>query len=167
MGDKVAARNAAIVSRVPVLPGSNGPVADADAALAIVDELGWPIAVKASFGGGGRGLRIAETPADLANALAQAAREATAAFGRPEVFLERYLVRPRHVEVQIIGDSHGNVVTVGDRDCSVQRRHQKLLEEAPATNLSDGLLSTRTSRSRTAWNTTSSRLSSRASYNFV
>jgi len=139
MGDKVSARNAAIASRVPVLPGSSGPVADADAALTIVDELGWPIAVKASFGGGGRGLRIAETPEDLASALAQAAREATAAFGRPEVFLERYLVRPRHVEVQIFGDSHGNVVTVGDRDCSVQRRHQKLLEEAPATNLSDGL----------------------------
>jgi len=139
MGDKVTARHAAIASGVPVLPGSDGPVEGLDEALALADGIGWPIAVKASFGGGGRGLRVAHDRAALAGALEQAGREATAAFGRGEVFLERYLVRPRHIEVQILGDSHGNVIHLGDRDCSVQRRHQKLLEEAPAAALPDAL----------------------------
>lgn len=139
MGDKVLARGAAVASNVPVLPGSDAPVEDETAALAIAEGLGWPVAVKASFGGGGRGLRVAENADMLASALEQARREAAAAFGRSEVFLERYLVRPRHVEVQILGDSHGTIIHLGDRDCSVQRRHQKLLEEAPAPDLSPDL----------------------------
>ena len=141
MGDKVAARNAAIASGIPVLPGSEGAIDDSDAALKIAEELGWPVAVKASFGGGGRGMRVAYTSEDLGAAIGQASREAMGAFGRPEIFLEKFLVRPRHVEVQVLGDGFGNVVHLGDRDCSVQRRHQKVIEEAPAPNLSTALRS--------------------------
>lgn len=139
MGDKVTARHAAIASGVPVLPGSDGAIATLAQARAAAERIGFPLAVKASFGGGGRGLRVARDAGGLKAALEQARSEAGAAFGRDAVFLERYLDRPRHVEVQVLGDSHGTIIHLGDRDCTVQRRHQKLMEEAPAPDLSPEL----------------------------
>lgn len=137
MGDKVEARRAAIAADLPVLRGSDGAVTGVDDALEQARRIGWPIAVKASFGGGGRGMRVAHGPDDLRAAMEQASREASAAFGRGDIYLEHYLVRPRHVEVQVLGDGHGDLIHLGDRDCSVQRRHQKLIEEAPAPALPD------------------------------
>jgi acetyl-CoA/propionyl-CoA carboxylase biotin carboxyl carrier protein len=134
MGDKVAARAAAESSGVPVLPAS-GLLSHESSAGEAADGVGYPLLVKAAFGGGGRGMRVVSEPGELAAAVGSAAREARAAFGREEVYLEHYLPRPRHVEVQLLADSHGTVLTLGDRDCSVQRRHQKLLEEAPAPAL--------------------------------
>jgi acetyl-CoA/propionyl-CoA carboxylase, biotin carboxylase, biotin carboxyl carrier protein len=134
MSDKVAARASAMAAGVPILPGSSDVINDLERARLVAEEIGYPVAVKACFGGGGRGLRIATNEADLEPAMAAAAREARAAFGRAEIFLEAFLPRPRHVEVQVL-DAHGNVVHLGDRDCSVQRRHQKMIEEAPAPEL--------------------------------
>lgn len=132
MGDKVSARAAAVRAQVPVIPGSDGVLRSQDGAAEAVARLGYPVIVKSVFGGGGRGMRIVGTPTDLDAALDAAADESSAAFGRPEVFVERYLRGARHIEVQIVADNFGTVVHLGDRDCSVQRRQQKIIEEAPA-----------------------------------
>jgi acetyl-CoA/propionyl-CoA carboxylase biotin carboxyl carrier protein len=132
MGDKLSARAVALAAGVPVVPGTLEPTDDPSVARAFADEHGYPVAVKAMFGGGGRGMKVVRDAADLEEALRSAAREAGVAFGRSECYLERYLERPRHVEVQVIGDVDGTVVHLWDRDCSLQRRHQKLIEEAPA-----------------------------------
>ncbi len=135
MGDKTEARAEALRCGLPVLPGSEGPVGDLAEARALAETIGYPLLVKAAHGGGGRGMRLVHDRADLEQALSDAARESALAFGRTEVFLERFLERPRHVEVQILADHHGNVIHLGERDCTVQRRHQKLMEEAPAPDL--------------------------------
>ena len=114
------------------MPGTPDPVPDADAVIAFATEYGLPIAIKAAFGGGGRGLKVAREMREIEELFESATREAVTAFGRGECFVERYLDRPRHVETQCLADSHGNVVVVSTRDCSLQRRHQKLVEEAPA-----------------------------------
>ncbi len=135
LGDKNTARSMAIASDVPVVPGSDGLIDDNDAAVGIAQKIGFPVLIKATAGGGGKGMRVAEQESDLVNALNQARTEAEAAFGNGGVYLERYVGSPRHVEVQVIADSHGNVCHLYERDCSVQRRHQKLIEEAPSPNL--------------------------------
>jgi acetyl-CoA carboxylase biotin carboxylase subunit len=131
MGDKSAARAAMIANGVPVVPGSPGPVEDVDEALAIAEKMGFPVIIKASAGGGGKGMRVARDIDDFARSFQLARSEALSAFGNGSVYVEKYLERPRHVEFQILGDTHGNVIHLGERDCSVQRRHQKLVEEAP------------------------------------
>jgi acetyl-CoA/propionyl-CoA carboxylase, biotin carboxylase, biotin carboxyl carrier protein len=132
LGDKVQARHIAKQVGAPLAPGTDGPVSGAAEAEAFAAEYGLPIAIKAAFGGGGRGLKVARTTDEIAGQFESAVREAVAAFGRGECFVERYLDRPRHVETQCLADTHGNVVIVSTRDCSLQRRHQKLVEEAPA-----------------------------------
>jgi acetyl-CoA/propionyl-CoA carboxylase biotin carboxyl carrier protein len=132
LGDKVQARRIARQVGAPLAAGTDGPVSGADEAAAFAAEFGLPIAIKAAFGGGGRGLKVARTTEEIASQFESAVREAVAAFGRGECFVERYLDRPRHVETQCLADTHGNVVIVSTRDCSLQRRHQKLVEEAPA-----------------------------------
>ena len=132
LGDKVSARHIAQKVGAPLVPGTPDPVSSADEVLAFADEHGLPVAIKAAHGGGGRGLKVAHNRDDIADLYESAVREATSAFGRGECFVERFLDRPRHVETQCLADSHGNVVVVSTRDCSLQRRHQKLVEEAPA-----------------------------------
>ncbi|GHH76677.1 acetyl/propionyl/methylcrotonyl-CoA carboxylase subunit alpha [Promicromonospora soli] len=132
LGNKIAARDLARKVGAPLVPGSDGPVADAEAAVAFAEEHGLPLAIKAAHGGGGRGMRVARTLEEVPELFHAARREAEAAFGRGECFVERFLERPRHVEAQVIADDHGHVVVAGTRDCSLQRRNQKLLEEAPA-----------------------------------
>ncbi|MEU4626369.1 biotin carboxylase N-terminal domain-containing protein [Actinoplanes sp. NPDC023801] len=137
LGDKVAARHIAQRAGAPLVEGTSEPVADADEIVAFARRAGLPVAIKAAFGGGGRGLKVARTLAEIPELFDSATREATAAFGRGECFAERYLDRPRHVEAQVLADKYGNVVVVGTRDCSLQRRHQKLVEEAPAPFLTE------------------------------
>ncbi|MGH6988344.1 MAG: acetyl-CoA carboxylase biotin carboxylase subunit [Stellaceae bacterium] len=135
MGDKVTAREAARGFGIPTVPGSDGAVANAAEARLIADRIGYPVLVKASGGGGGRGMRVAASGAMMDDAFTAASAEARAAFGNAEVYLERYLDRPRHIEVQVLGDGEGNAVHLGERDCSLQRKHQKILEETPSPAL--------------------------------
>jgi len=137
LGDKIAARKLAQRAQVPVLSGSDNPIRDKAEARALAEKLGYPVIVKASQGGGGRGMRIAHKPEQIDEAIEQAQREAGTAFGVSDVFLEKYITRPRHIEVQLIGDGHGGLVHLFERDCSVQRRHQKVVEIAPAPNLDE------------------------------
>ncbi|HVQ13765.1 MAG TPA: biotin carboxylase N-terminal domain-containing protein, partial [Vicinamibacterales bacterium] len=137
LGDKARAKKAMKKAGVPMLPGSDGPVTGEEHALKVIKEIGYPIIVKAVAGGGGRGMRVVRSAGELANALRTATREAEAAFGNGDVYIEKYLESPRHIEFQIIGDHHGNVVHLGERECSIQRRHQKLIEEAPSPALTD------------------------------
>jgi acetyl-CoA carboxylase biotin carboxylase subunit len=132
MGDKAAARNAMTAVGVPVIPGTPGPVEDADEALVFAREIGFPVIIKAAAGGGGKGMRVAAEPEDFTRSFQLARSEALSAFGNGDVYVEKYLERPRHVEFQVMGDRHGHVIHLGERDCSVQRRHQKLIEEAPS-----------------------------------
>ncbi|WP_409434867.1 acetyl/propionyl/methylcrotonyl-CoA carboxylase subunit alpha [Mycobacterium sp. SMC-14] len=137
LGDKVTARHIAARAKAPLVPGTPDPVKDADEVVAFAKEFGVPVAIKAAFGGGGRGMKVARTLEEIPELFESATREAIAAFGRGECFVERYLDKPRHVEAQVIADQHGNVVVAGTRDCSLQRRFQKLVEEAPAPFLTD------------------------------
>src|SRR5262249_32970668 len=135
MGDKIEAKATAKRLGIPVVPGSDGAVTGEAQALALAKEMGFPVLVKAAAGGGGRGMKLAGTPEDLDLALKTARAEAKAAFGDDSVYLEKYLERPRHIEVQVFGDGNGNAIHLGERDCSLQRRHQKVMEEAPSPAL--------------------------------
>ncbi|RAS68981.1 acetyl/propionyl-CoA carboxylase alpha subunit [Lentzea atacamensis] len=137
LGDKVTARHIAMRAGAPLVPGTKDPVGGPDEIVAFAQEHGLPVAIKAAFGGGGRGLKVARTIEEIPELFDSAVREAVTAFGRGECFVERYLDKPRHVEAQVLADQHGNVIVVGTRDCSLQRRHQKLVEEAPAPFLTD------------------------------
>ncbi len=132
MGDKIAAKVAVKTAGIPVVPGSDGALPSEDEAVEAARAIGFPVLIKAAAGGGGRGMKVARTPEELPSALATAQAEAKAAFGDDAVYLERYLARPRHIEVQVIADAFGAVCHLGERDCSLQRRHQKVMEEAPS-----------------------------------
>ena len=135
MGDKIAAKRAAKEAGIPVVPGSDGPLTNDFEAHRLAHEIGYPIIVKAAAGGGGRGMKVARGPEDLDLALSTARAEARSGFGDDTLYLEKFLERPRHIEIQVLADAHGNVVHLGERDCSLQRRHQKILEEAPSPAL--------------------------------
>jgi acetyl-CoA carboxylase biotin carboxylase subunit len=139
MGDKATARRMMIEAGVPTVPGTPDIIDDLDDAMAAAQEIGYPVMIKASAGGGGKGMRIAEDPQSFAKSFTTAQAEARAAFGNPGVYLERCLIRPRHVEIQVFGDQHGRVMHFGERECSIQRRHQKLVEEAPSPALTPQL----------------------------
>ncbi|MDQ6783449.1 MAG: carbamoyl phosphate synthase [Actinomycetota bacterium] len=140
MGDKISSRKAAQAADVEGVPGTTEVIGSAEEVVSFGEEFGWPVAIKAAYGGGGRGMRVVQRAVDAADALESAQREAQSSFGRSESYLERYLTWPRHVEVQVFLDSHGDGVYLGTRDCSAQRRHQKLIEEAPAPNIADATL---------------------------
>jgi acetyl-CoA carboxylase biotin carboxylase subunit len=139
LGDKARARKAMKKAGVPMLPGSEGPVENEERALKVARDIGYPVIIKAVAGGGGRGMRVCRNADELPQLLRMATREAEAAFGNGDVYIEKYLDNPRHIEFQIIGDHHGNLVHLGERECSIQRRHQKLLEESPSPVLSEKL----------------------------
>src|SRR5258707_8921939 len=140
MGDKVAARALTQKLKVPTLPGTEDPVSDRGEALKIAANIGFPLIIKAAFGGGGRGMRVVHKAADLGALLDEAQAEAERAFGNPAVFLEKYIRHAKHIEVQVLGDQHGNVIHLHERDCSVQRRHQKVIEVAPSYNLPEKVI---------------------------
>lgn len=131
MGDKISARQTVTKAGVPILPGTKEGVHSPEEAKRVAADIGYPVIIKATAGGGGRGMKVVHSPASLPNAFAAARSEAQAGFGNPEVYIEKFCERPRHVEIQIMADKHGNVIHLGERDCSIQRRHQKLIEEAP------------------------------------
>jgi acetyl-CoA carboxylase biotin carboxylase subunit len=139
MGDKVEARRAMKEAGLPVLPGSPEPLSDEGEALRIAREVGYPVIIKASAGGGGRGMRIVRSEEELLPAMRTASTEAAAAFKNGDVYIEKFVERPRHIEIQVLGDEHGNCIHLGERDCSIQRRHQKLIEEAPSPVLTPEL----------------------------
>ncbi len=139
MGDKLRARNLAVGSKIPIIPGSDSAVENQQHALEIAHKVGYPVLVKASFGGGGRGMRVAHNDISLVNSLAIAQHEAKVAFKDSSIYIEKYIERSRHIEVQIMADNYGNMIHLGERDCSIQRRHQKLLEETPSPKISKNL----------------------------
>jgi acetyl-CoA carboxylase biotin carboxylase subunit len=142
MGDKAQARKAMTAVGVPIIPGTPGPVEDVDEALSFATKIGFPVIIKAAAGGGGKGMRVAKDPDDFGRSFQLARSEALSAFGNGDVYVEKYLTRPRHIEFQILGDQHGNLLHLGERDCSVQRRHQKLIEESPSPAVDDALRET-------------------------
>ncbi len=137
MGDKARAKRTMKKAGVPIVPGSEGPVESEEKAQKVAKDVGYPVLIKATAGGGGRGMRVVQEPSELGHAFRTAQREAEAAFGVRDVYIEKYLENPRHIEFQILGDHHGSVIHLGERDCSIQRRHQKLLEESPSPALTD------------------------------
>jgi len=139
MGDKAEARRTMVEAGVPTIPGSDGVVAEIDEARGIAAEIGYPVMIKAAAGGGGRGMRIAEEAADLERQFDAARAEAQASFGNGDVYIEKYILQPRHIEFQVLGDVHGNLIHLFERECSIQRRHQKLLEESPSPALDEAL----------------------------
>src|SRR5213592_3407500 len=141
MGDKARARRVMKKAGVPILPGSDGPIESEEKALKVAKDIGYPVIVKATAGGGGRGMRVVRAPAELSQAVKTAQREAEAAFGVGDVYIEKYVESPRHIEFQVLGDHHGGVIHLGERECSIQRRHQKLLEESPSVAVTEKIRS--------------------------